>query len=882
MVAEWRRIVLGLILVCAFISAGEARASMYWGGTIKGSTYNEATDAPNNLTVLQTFERDAGKDITFINTGQAWAKFDEPTMQAAIDNGAIPLVTMGLSGTTLKEVAEGKQDTQIKAWAQAAKSWGYPFLFRPWWEPNGDWYAWGRDPEYVSAWRHFHELVVAEGATNVTWAWIVNSIWSDPASDPTPYYPGDKYVDWVGMDAYNWGLNPLQPDRWLTPQQAVDPTLAVLESIAPTKPICICEDASTEIGGDKPSWVREMLETYLPHHPNIKAYLWFNWNVVDGSGRWDWPIESSTAAEQAFRDGIQSSLYLSRLPVLTKLQKIPLPPQSGLPEPLPPPPPSSLPPQGDWSGTLSVSAAGKDARNPEVAVAADGSATIVWERYDGSHYIVQERCVGPGGSAPGPVHDLSLPGQDAFRPRLALAPDGTATVAWVQFVGYESSVFERRILADGSPEPNSHQLSVSAKGQSANQVQVATGPGGGSVVVWERYNSPRTQVQSRAISPSGVPSAGPADLSDGTQNAVEPRVAVGPDGSAIVVWTRYDGTDQIVQERRLAPSGSPDPSTDDLSAAGEGAIEPALAIGPEGTATVIWVRSNGTNGIVQTIRVSAGGVPAGAPQSLSGQGEDALAPAVAVAPDGSATAVWQRFDGSHFVVQGRHLAAGGSAGPSVVNLSDPAADAREPRIAIGPDGFGTVAWDRFDGSTPVVQARRLEPSGAAQSGATTLSAPGENAGDPAVGAGGKGAVTVAWRRFDGAYDSVQAAAFGQPSPTLSPSANGSLPPLNRFTIGKPRLDLRRGTARLPVTLPGPGTVRLGGNGVQARFPGRGSALTPVRRAGTILLKLGARGGKLKMLDRQGHVKVRALVTYTPTGGERRTKSKKVLLRKRRG
>ena len=51
---------------------------------------------------------------------------------------------------------------------------------------NGEWYSWGRDPNFVAAWRHFHDIVVAGGATNVTWTWIVNSLWDDPLSDPTP------------------------------------------------------------------------------------------------------------------------------------------------------------------------------------------------------------------------------------------------------------------------------------------------------------------------------------------------------------------------------------------------------------------------------------------------------------------------------------------------------------------------------------------------------------------------------------------------------------------------------------------------------------------------------------------------------------------------
>jgi Glycosyl hydrolase family 26 len=354
---RWRRQIV-VPFVAALLLAAPAAAGaqvMYWGGTIKGDVYGLPGEAPTSAAVLNRFEADAGKSITFVNTGQSWATFNFTTMDAAIEAGAIPLVTMGLdSGVTLREVIEGKQDDRIRAWARAAREFGYPFLFRPWWEMNGGWYTWGRDPEFIAAWRHFHGLVVAEGATNVTWAWVVNTIWSDPASDPAPYYPGDAYVDWVGMDAYNWGRNEIQPDRWLSAEESIEPTLEVLEEIAPDKPVCICESASTEIGEGEPDeskalWIHEMLDEYLPSHPRIKAYLWFNWNVEGGEipgRRYDWPIESSPEAEAAFREGIQSDTFVSVMPPLTPLAKVPMPAWPPPPPPAEPSPPDQPDDQG--------------------------------------------------------------------------------------------------------------------------------------------------------------------------------------------------------------------------------------------------------------------------------------------------------------------------------------------------------------------------------------------------------------------------------------------------------------------------------------------------------------------------------------------------------
>jgi beta-mannanase len=317
-----------MVLIAAAFASQSATASaapMYFGATIDGDVYGQASDPPWNTSVWNTFEQHAGKKTAILNMGQAWGQFDTSAFQAVRNHGAVPLVTTWLDGTSLADIVAGNQDAVIRAWAQKAKAWGYPFLFRPWWEMNGNWYPWGRSPDFVAAWRRFHDIVVQEGATNVTWAWITNSIWNDPASDPAPYYPGSAYVDWVGMDTYNWGANPIQAGGWTTPDQTITPTLNRLKQIAPGKPVCICEDASTEIGGNKANWIRDMLGTYLPTHPDIKAFLWFNWNVPQNGGRWDWQIESSKTAQQAFRKGIASSTYRSTLPTLTPLAKLPLP-----------------------------------------------------------------------------------------------------------------------------------------------------------------------------------------------------------------------------------------------------------------------------------------------------------------------------------------------------------------------------------------------------------------------------------------------------------------------------------------------------------------------------------------------------------------------------
>jgi hypothetical protein len=99
-------------------------------------------------------------------------------------------------------------------------------------------------------------------------------------------------------------------------------------------------------------------------------------------------------------------------------------------------------------------------------------------------------------------------------------------------------------------------------------------------------------------------------------------------------------------------------------------------------------------------------------------------------------------------------------------------------------------------------------------------------------------------------------------------------PSNRFSFGKLKRNKKRGTAKLAVSLPGAGTLSLSGKGVVAR------AARAISAAGSVNLLVKAKGKRKRTLDRTGKVKVRAKVTFTPTGGDPNTQAKTVKLIKR--
>lgn len=104
-------------------------------------------------------------------------------------------------------------------------------------------------------------------------------------------------------------------------------------------------------------------------------------------------------------------------------------------------------------------------------------------------------------------------------------------------------------------------------------------------------------------------------------------------------------------------------------------------------------------------------------------------------------------------------------------------------------------------------------------------------------------------------------------------------PSNSFSlVGKPKLNKHKGTARLTVEVPGPGTLALRGNGI---VPQTASAARAVTAASRVRLTVRSKGRKRRVLNRGGKVKASPTITYTPAGGASSAKSTRIKLIKRR-
>jgi hypothetical protein len=295
----------------------------------------------DDLDALTTFENDAQKKVSIVMLYQGWGltdgtqNFQTSWMDNIRSHGSIPMVTWepwlytdpneeNQPDYQLIDIISGTFDSYVTTWADDSKAWGHPYFLRFAAEMNGNWFPWseqvnGNQPgEYVQAWQHVHDIFTTQGVTNVTWVWSPN-VEYDGSTPLEGLYPGDSYVDWLGMDGYNWGTVP-PTTTWQTFSQVFTQTYTTITALSP-KPLMVAEIASAEQGGSKADWITDAYSTQIPcNFKKIKAVIWFNENKER-----DWRIESSPAAQNAFATAIQSCFYATNQYASLSQSPIPIP-----------------------------------------------------------------------------------------------------------------------------------------------------------------------------------------------------------------------------------------------------------------------------------------------------------------------------------------------------------------------------------------------------------------------------------------------------------------------------------------------------------------------------------------------------------------------------
>jgi hypothetical protein len=311
-------------------------SSIYWGSWMDGDVYTEnpeeQSDAPWNPATWSSFEEGAGKTVSVVHFGQPapWnQKFDPVPLTKTRERKAIPLMDMDPDGVPLISILDKAKpyEAAFKQWAEAVASYGQPFFFRWAWEMNGGWFQHGEEAlaspsTYIAVWKRLHDIADTAGATNITWVWCPNVSNAGPSALEA-LYPGNAYVDWTCIDGYNEG-----GAGWISFSDLFRPTYNdLLDFEARTKPIMIGETGAVEAGGSKSAWITAALNSLKTEFSQVRAFLWFNWNIIENGEQRNWQIESSTASQEAFASGISAGYFSpGSFPSSTPLTKIqPLP-----------------------------------------------------------------------------------------------------------------------------------------------------------------------------------------------------------------------------------------------------------------------------------------------------------------------------------------------------------------------------------------------------------------------------------------------------------------------------------------------------------------------------------------------------------------------------
>jgi len=294
----------------------------------------------NALSLIENFERLSKHEIGSVMWYPTFAdNFPTDACKELIHNNYIPHLTwelffpdsvayntMPIDGTynLIDQILNGIHDGYIEQFATDSKSLNSKIYIRFLHEFNGNWYLWsgnkngaenGGPEKIVRVWKYIVDKFKSIGATNVKWVWNPHGpsidINQNGWNSIDKYWPGDDYVDWIGMDAYNW--YPKDPWGGNRPYRDFDNCFGELYNECQklsTKPMMIAEFGSPEFefnDMNKAAWITNAFDQIKNNYQQIKLVLWFHINK-----ELDWRINSSPSSLKAYQKAIDDPYFIGK------------------------------------------------------------------------------------------------------------------------------------------------------------------------------------------------------------------------------------------------------------------------------------------------------------------------------------------------------------------------------------------------------------------------------------------------------------------------------------------------------------------------------------------------------------------------------------------
>ncbi|MBR7832347.1 hypothetical protein KDL01_03710 [Actinospica durhamensis] len=285
----------------------EAEPGKYFGVT--------ADDLPGSPAAFSAVAKTAGVSPNMVEYYVNWTQdFSTEDVYDAYSEGALPVITWepfagGTTGHTildqpdyaLSTIIAGNHDAYITQYAEAVKAAKVPIAIRFMHEMNGNWYPWSpgvngnTDAQYIEAWKHVWNIFHQVGADNVIWIWAPNVLrGAQNDIHLADVYPGDKYVGWVGMTAYE--------DYESTATALFGPTITDIRKF--TQKDLLITETGGQPNSNKVAWINSLL-TWLPQQSNVIGFIWNEYSEQAGA-RMEWGYDADADSLAAFHAGIKA------------------------------------------------------------------------------------------------------------------------------------------------------------------------------------------------------------------------------------------------------------------------------------------------------------------------------------------------------------------------------------------------------------------------------------------------------------------------------------------------------------------------------------------------------------------------------------------------